>query len=147
MRRVDLNQFKRPGIYQLVVDPLTQIEKLIIIIITITIIIIIIIYQQPTQFTAGHRPLQFLTISLDPRLLASSSCQPSCAYRHFTWPADVLHYVYRDADSTLELEATYTSFCDGAISIVGRITTNYINIRLLRSPLLLGHRPFLWITH
>jgi hypothetical protein len=43
--------------------------------------------RQPTvQSTAGHRPLQFLAISLDPRLLASSSCQPAYANRHSTWP-------------------------------------------------------------
>jgi hypothetical protein len=65
-------------------------------------IIIIIITSQP-QSTAGHMILQFLTLSLDPRLPASSSCQPSCANRHSTCPEDVLHYVYRDAVSTLEL--------------------------------------------
>jgi hypothetical protein len=55
------------------------------------------------QFTAGHRPLQYPAISLDLRLLASSSCQPSCANRHSTWPESVLHYVYLDAVSTPEL--------------------------------------------
>jgi hypothetical protein len=53
--------------------------------------------------TVGHRPLQCLAISLDLRLLASSSCQPSCANRHSTWPEGVLHYVYLDAVSTPEL--------------------------------------------
>jgi hypothetical protein len=64
------------------------------------IIIIIII---PSQSTAGHRPLQVLAISLDPRPLASSSCQPSCASRYSTWPQGVLNYVYLDAASTPEL--------------------------------------------
>jgi hypothetical protein len=54
----------------------------------------VIIIISPPQSTAGHRPLQFLAIALDPRLLASSSCQPSFANRHFTWLEDVLHYVY-----------------------------------------------------
>jgi hypothetical protein len=54
-----------------------------IIIITVTIIIIIII--SPSQSTAGLRPLQYPAISLDPRSLASSSCQPSCANRHSYW--------------------------------------------------------------
>jgi hypothetical protein len=49
-------------------------------------------HHQPT--TAGHRPLQCLAISLYLRLLASSSCQPSCANRHSTWLEGVLHYVY-----------------------------------------------------
>jgi hypothetical protein len=52
---------------------------------------IIIIIINPPQSTAGHRPLQLLTISLDLRLLASSSFQPSCTNRHFTWPEGVLH--------------------------------------------------------
>jgi hypothetical protein len=60
--------------------------------------IIIIIIIRPLQ-TAGHRPLQYLAISLDLRL-ASSSCQPPCANRHSTWPEGVLLYVYRDAVST-----------------------------------------------
>jgi hypothetical protein len=55
-----------------------------------------IIIISPLQSTAGHRPLQFLAISLDLRLLASSSCQPLCPNRHSTWPGGVLHYVYRD---------------------------------------------------
>jgi hypothetical protein len=55
------------------------------------------------QSIAGHRPLEFLAISLDLRLLASSSCQPSCANRNSTWPEGVLHYVYLDAVSTPEL--------------------------------------------
>jgi hypothetical protein len=55
-----------------------------IIIITVTIIIIIIIIS-PSQSTAGLRPLQYPAISLDPRSLASSSCQPSCANRHSYW--------------------------------------------------------------
>jgi hypothetical protein len=45
---------------------------------------IIIIIVSPLQSTAGHSPLQFLAISLDPRHLASSSCKPSCANRHST---------------------------------------------------------------
>jgi hypothetical protein len=61
------------------------------------------------QSTAGHRPLQCLAISLDLRLFASSSCQPSCANRRSTWPEDVLHYVYLDAVSTSEL--VYPSGC------------------------------------
>jgi hypothetical protein len=52
--------------------------------------------------TSGHRPLQFFAILLDPRF-ASSFRQPSCANRHSIWPEGVLHYVYRDAVSTLEL--------------------------------------------
>jgi hypothetical protein len=63
-----------------------------------------IIIISPLQSTAGHTPLQFLAISLDLRLLASSSCQPSCANRHSTTgPEGVLRYVYLDAESTLEL--------------------------------------------
>jgi hypothetical protein len=42
-------------------------------------IIIIIIIISPLQSIAGHRPHQFLAISLNLRLFASSSCQP------FTW--------------------------------------------------------------
>jgi hypothetical protein len=57
----------------------------------------------PPQSTAGHRLLQLLALSFDLRLLASSSRQPSCANRHSTWPEGVLHYVNRDAVSTLEL--------------------------------------------
>jgi hypothetical protein len=38
----------------------------------------------PLQYAVGHRPLQFLAISLDLRLLTSSFCQLSCANRHFT---------------------------------------------------------------
>jgi hypothetical protein len=66
-------------------------ESLFIIIIIITLL----------QSTAGHRPLQLLAISLDLRLLASSSSQPFCANRHSTWPVVVLHYVYRDPVSNL----------------------------------------------
>jgi hypothetical protein len=40
---------------------------------------LIIIIISPLQSTAGHRPLQSLAISLDPGLLASTSCQPFCA--------------------------------------------------------------------
>jgi hypothetical protein len=36
----------------------------------------------PLQSTAGHRPLQLLAISLDLRLLASRSSQPSCVKKH-----------------------------------------------------------------
>jgi hypothetical protein len=61
-----------------------------------------------SSFKAGHRSLQFLAISLDLRLLASSSCQSSCANRHYTWPEGVLHYVYL-AVSTPEL--VYSSIC------------------------------------
>jgi hypothetical protein len=39
----------------------------------------------PLQSTAGHRPLQLFSISLDLRQLASSSRQPSCVNRHSTW--------------------------------------------------------------
>jgi hypothetical protein len=48
------------------------------------------------QSNAGHRHLQWFDILLGLRLLASSSCQSSCANRHSTWPKGVLHYVYRD---------------------------------------------------
>jgi hypothetical protein len=58
---------------------------------------------RPLQSTARYRPLQILTISLDLRLLASSSCQPSCVNCHSTWPEGALHYVYLDAFSTSEL--------------------------------------------
>jgi hypothetical protein len=44
-----------------------------------------IIIISPSQSTAGHTLLQVLAISLDPRRLASSSCQPSCASGHSTW--------------------------------------------------------------
>jgi hypothetical protein len=64
---------------------------------------IIIIIISLSQSTAGHRPLQLLAISLDLRLLASSSHQPSCVNRHSTWPEGVLRYVYLDAVSTPEL--------------------------------------------
>jgi hypothetical protein len=40
------------------------------------IFIFVIIIISPIQSTAGHRLLQSLAISLDLRLLASSSCQP-----------------------------------------------------------------------
>jgi hypothetical protein len=62
-----------------------------------------IIISSSLQSTAGHGPLQLLAISLDLWLLTSSSCQPSCANRHFTWPESILHYVYRDEISTLKL--------------------------------------------
>jgi hypothetical protein len=74
-----------------------------IIVIIIIVIIIIIIIISPLQSAAGHRPLQSLAISLDPRLLGSSSCQPSCANHHSIWPEGVLNYVYGDAVSTPEL--------------------------------------------
>jgi hypothetical protein len=64
------------------------------------IIIIIIILL---QFTAGHKPLQSLAISLDLGLLASSSCQPSSANRLSTWLEGVIHYVYLDAVFNPEL--------------------------------------------
>jgi hypothetical protein len=54
----------------------------------------VIIIISLLQSTAGHRTLQCLAISLDLRILASISCQPSCANRHSTWPEGVLHYVY-----------------------------------------------------
>jgi hypothetical protein len=65
----------------------------------------VIIIISPLQSTAGHRPLQSLTASLDLRLLKSSSCQPSRVNRHSTWPGGVLHYVYLDAVSTPEPRA------------------------------------------
>jgi hypothetical protein len=68
----------------------------------ITLVFIIIIISLP-QSTAGYRPLQCPTISLYLRLLASSSCQPSCANRHSTKPEGVLNYVYLDTVSTPEL--------------------------------------------
>jgi hypothetical protein len=71
--------------------------------------IMIIIIISPLQFATGYRPLQLLAISLDPRLLASRSCQPSYVNRHSTWPESVLHYVYRNAVSTPEL--VYPSGC------------------------------------
>jgi hypothetical protein len=46
------------------------------------IITIIIIIISPLQSSTGHKPLQMLAIALDLRLLASCSCQPSCANRH-----------------------------------------------------------------
>jgi hypothetical protein len=55
--------------------------------------VFIIIIISPLQSTAAHKPLQFFAISLDPRLLASSSWQPSYANLHSTWPEGVLHYV------------------------------------------------------
>jgi hypothetical protein len=73
------------------------------------IILTRVIIVSPLQSTAGHRPLQLLAISLDLRLLASSSCQPSCANHHSTWPEGVLHYDYLDLVSTPEL--VYPSGC------------------------------------
>jgi hypothetical protein len=66
------------------------------------------------QSTVGHRPLQLVAISLDLRLLASSSSQPSCAIRHSTWPEGVLHYVYQDVVSTLEPHPNGSSTTDMA---------------------------------
>jgi hypothetical protein len=80
---------------------------------------------RPPQSTAGHRPLQFLAISLDPRLLASSSCQPSCANRYSTWPEGVLHYVYRDAVSTLEL--VYPSGCGYTADVASPLPLQHAN--------------------
>jgi hypothetical protein len=71
--------------------------------------IIIIIIISPLQSTAGNRPLQLLAISLDPQLLASSSCQLSSANHHSNWSNGILHHDYRDAVSTLEL--VYPSGC------------------------------------
>jgi hypothetical protein len=49
---------------------------------------------------AGYRPLQMFAISLDVRLRAFSSCQPSCANHHSTWPEDyTLHLSRRDLHS------------------------------------------------
>jgi hypothetical protein len=45
----------------------------------------IIIIISPLLSTAGHRPLQSLAMSLDLRLLASSSCHPSRVNRHSTF--------------------------------------------------------------
>jgi hypothetical protein len=56
--------------------------------------------NQHHKSITGHGPLQLLAISLDLRLIASSSCQPLYTNRHFTRPEGVLHYVYRDAIST-----------------------------------------------
>jgi hypothetical protein len=67
---------------------------------------LIITIISPLQSTAIHRPLQLLAISLDLRLLATSFYQPSCVNRHSTWP-EFLHYVYRDAVSTPELQLSY----------------------------------------
>jgi hypothetical protein len=64
---------------------------------------IIIIIISPLKSTAGYRSLQLHAVSLDLLRLASSSCQPSCANRHSTWPEGVPHYVYHDAVSTPEL--------------------------------------------
>jgi hypothetical protein len=89
----------------------------------ITIDTYVIIIISPLQSTAGHRPLQSHAISLDHRLLASSSCQPSCATRHSTWPEGVLHYVYLDAVFTPELVCT---------AVVGTyIRRNYISSECL----------------
>jgi hypothetical protein len=49
----------------------------------------IIIIINPLQSTAGQKLLQLLVISLNLRLLASSSCQPPCANRLST--IGVLH--------------------------------------------------------
>jgi hypothetical protein len=98
-----LNLFTFTRIVDIWVDPRRHATFLLwcwIILIIITVIIIII---SSPQSTAGHRPLQFLAISLDLRLLASSSCKPSCANRLSTWPEGVLHFVYLDAVSTPEL--------------------------------------------
>jgi hypothetical protein len=43
------------------------------------------------QSTAGYRPIQFHAISLDPRLLVSSFCQP-----FFDWPACVKFHAADD---------------------------------------------------
>jgi hypothetical protein len=77
--------------------------------------------------TAGHRPLQFLAISLDPRLriYASSSCQPFCANRHSTWPEGVLHYVYRDAVSTPEL--VYPTVVGSTADMASPLPLQYAN--------------------
>ncbi|XP_064074806.1 dynein axonemal assembly factor 1 homolog [Vanessa tameamea] len=56
----------------------------------------------PYSSTGVRRPLQMHATVVFLRQLASSSCQPSCANRHSTVPEDVLHYVCRDAVSTLE---------------------------------------------
>jgi hypothetical protein len=65
--------------------------------------VLIIINISPLQSTAGHRPLRLLAISLDLRQRASSSCKPSWANHHSTWPEGVLHYLYRTPVSTPEL--------------------------------------------
>jgi hypothetical protein len=51
-----------------------------------------------------------LAISLDLRLLASSSCQPSCANCHSTWSADtkvflyfIMHVIYKYCEDTVQL--------------------------------------------
>jgi hypothetical protein len=85
----------------------------IIYLLLVALIIIISVERRPlldiiiiislSQSTAGHMLLQYPAISLDLRLLASSSCQPSCANRLSTWPDDVLRYLYLDAVSTPEL--------------------------------------------
>jgi hypothetical protein len=45
----------------------------------------LIIISSPLQSTGGHTSLQLLAISLDLRLLESSSRQPLCVNRHSTW--------------------------------------------------------------
>jgi hypothetical protein len=72
----------------------------------------VIINISPLQSTAGRKPLQFRANSLDPRLLASSSCRPSCPNRHTTWPKGII-----------------------------------ISLLMFEMFLLLGHSPFLRITH
>jgi hypothetical protein len=61
---------------------LPQVMSAVLLIIIIIIIIITITIISLSQSTAGHRPFQYPAISLDLRLLASSSCQPSCANPH-----------------------------------------------------------------
>jgi hypothetical protein len=58
-------------------------------------------HHQPTTIYCWTRPLQFFVISLVLQLPASSSCQPSCANRHSTWPEAVLQYVYLDTVSII----------------------------------------------
>jgi ABC-type polysaccharide transport system permease subunit len=51
---------------------------------------LIIIIVSLLQSTAGHRPFLSFAISLDLRLLASSSCQQTCANRHSTSTPDLI---------------------------------------------------------
>jgi hypothetical protein len=69
-----------------------------------------IIIIGPLQSTAGYRLLQLLAILLDLRLLASSSCQPSCANHHSNWPEGVLHYLYRMIKYWLVFFASHTLY-------------------------------------
>jgi hypothetical protein len=79
------------------------------------------------------RPLQYLAISLDLWLLASSSCLPSRASRHSTWPAGDLHNDYLDVVSTPELgcPSGYLFYC----FFHSQIQNTFIRPRYLNTPI------------